>query len=417
MYTNYIILGIGALLFFAHLFNKLFDHTKIPDVLLLLLTGLLIGPVLHIISPADFGGVGKVFVILALIVILFESGSHLDIESISNSAVDSLKLTVINFASTVFFISFISFFFFKLDIGSALIFGGILGGTSSAVVIPLLNKLSVNDKTRTALLLESTFSDVLCIIFTIGAIESIKFGTLNIGLMFGKILSSFVMASVIGIVFSLVWLSFLYRVRKLENNIFLTQAFVFIIYSITELLGFSGAIAALVFGFGISNLKFFNLEKLSPVINTKAFMSKKEKAFTNEIVFIIKTFLFVYIGISIQLSNIKIISISLLLTIVLYLVRIIVVRISFKKDTTKDDMLTAAIMTPKGLAAAVLASLPLAAGLNNGDFILSSVYSVILFSIILTSLLVFLFEKTSVKKVYTFFFKDFADNSKVDSNG
>lgn len=408
MYINLIILGIGALLFFAHLFNKLFDHTKIPDVLLLLLTGVLIGPILGIIKASDFGGVGKVFVILALIVILFESGSNLDMESISNSAIDSIKLTLINFILTVLFIGSISYFIFKLDIGSSFIFGSILGGTSSAVVIPLLNKIKLRDDSKTALLLESTFSDVLCIIFTIGAIESIKFGAIDVGLLFGKIMASFIMASLIGLVFSFVWLSFLYKVRKLENNIFLTQAFVFIIYSITEILGFSGAISALVFGFGVSNMKFLNLDKINPSINTKAFLSKKEKAFTNEIVFIIKTFLFVFIGISIQLNNIKVISISLILTIILYLARIIVVKLSFKKDKLKEDMLIASIMTPKGLAAAVLASLPLKAGLESGEFILSSVYSVILFSISLTSLLVFLFDKTSIKRVYYLFFNNYS---------
>lgn len=66
-----------------------------------------------------------------------------------------------------------------------------------------------------------------------------------------------------------------------------------------------------------------------------------------------------------------------------------------------------AAMAPKGLAAAVLASLPLQQGVPDGDLIQNSTYAIILFSVVLTSLLIFLQDKTFVGRFYRYIFAGF----------
>ena len=69
------ILFIGGVLFLGQVFSSLFEKTRLPDVLPLMLLGLLIGPVSGGVHPADFGRAGEVFTTLALIVVLFQ-GKH-----------------------------------------------------------------------------------------------------------------------------------------------------------------------------------------------------------------------------------------------------------------------------------------------------------------------------------------------------
>ena len=60
-------------------------------------------------------------------------------------------------------------------------------------------------------------------------------------------------------------------------------------------------------------------------------------------------------------------------------------------------------MVPKGLAAAVLASLPYQQGIEGGELIRDITYAVILFSIVFTSVLVPVLEKSSVaSSIYGF---------------
>ena len=54
-------------------------------------------------------------------------------------------------------------------------------------------------------------------------------------------------------------------------------------------------------------------------------------------------------------------------------------------------------MIPKGLASAVLASVALQMNLDNGELIQTLVYSVILWTILISAILVSLLEKTSLK--------------------
>ena len=76
---------LGILVFSAHLFAMIFSKKKIPDVLLLLGIGVLIGPVLKLVSPSDFGAVGGVFTSITLIVILFEGGTGISINDLYSS--------------------------------------------------------------------------------------------------------------------------------------------------------------------------------------------------------------------------------------------------------------------------------------------------------------------------------------------
>ena len=68
---------IGLLIFTAHLFSEIFSRKRIPDVLFLIIIGLLIGPVFHWVSPESLGNAGSLFSGITLVTILFESGTQL----------------------------------------------------------------------------------------------------------------------------------------------------------------------------------------------------------------------------------------------------------------------------------------------------------------------------------------------------
>ena len=88
---------IGLLIFTAHLFSEIFSRKRIPDVLFLLIIGLLIGPIFHWISPERLGNAGSLFSGITLVTILFESGTQLRFSALKDSFRGALKLTALNF--------------------------------------------------------------------------------------------------------------------------------------------------------------------------------------------------------------------------------------------------------------------------------------------------------------------------------
>ncbi len=100
--------------------------------------------------------------------------------------------------------------------------------------------------------------------------------------------------------------------------------------------------------------------------------------------------------------------IGMVLVLLMVATRAVVVRLVVKKDTSIHDASVMSIMVPKGLAAAALATLPLQLGVQQGEMILGIVYSVILFSVLGTSLLVFGVHRTKLRRSYAHFFRDFS---------
>lgn len=402
------ILAVGLLVFLAHLFTGIFSRTRIPDVLLLMLIGLAIGPLLNIVTPAEFGALGPLFTTITLIVILFQGGIDLKLDVLYRSLRGSVFLTIANFVITMIAVGLLSMVMAGMDIFSAFTLGAILGGTSSAVVIPMVRQLAMKEESKTVLLLESALSDVLCIVVAMALMESLKFGMFDPAQIGEKIILSFLIAALIGIIGALGWSLLLNRIRALDNSIFLTPAFVFVVYGIVEFMGYSGAIAALAFGIVLGNADVFSRAFAIAHLRIKPIsLNNIEKIFFSEVVFLLKTFFFIYIGLSIIVSNVALMVMGLILTLIIFYIRVPTVWISLPRKTPVADASISAVMVPKGLAAAVLASIPMQMGLASGELIQCIVYAVIVFSIVLNSLLVFLLEKTPVSGFYNWIFSGF----------
>ena len=386
---------LGLLIFCAHLFNAWFSRRRIPDVLLLMVIGILVGPVSGWVKPEDLSEIGPVFASLTLLFILFDSGIDMRIDTIRQYWTGVVQVTLFSFVMSMLSTTLLAYFVVGLELQASMMLSSMVAGTAAAIVIPLVRQMRVSEKTRVTLTLESAISGVLCIVVSLAFIEGFKLGNVRVGSMLGRVLASVLMALVIGVVGGIVWSSFMDRIRKLQNSMFLTPAFVFVLYGLTESLGYSGAIAALAFGLVLGNPEYFELSFLKKLhLRTMTPLEEGEKSFFKEFVFILKTYFFVYVGICIPFTNIRVLLFGAMIAAALFVVRFVLVAI-VGKNNTPEDRLTVSMMIPKGLVSAVLASMPeqvnLAAGyvvIPGASLIKHVTYAVIFCSIIFCSLLV-----------------------------
>lgn len=101
------IIFIGLLIFAAHLFAMIFSTKKIPDVLLLLIIGIIIGPVSVLVYPTFLGQAGSIFTSVVLIVILFEGGLDISIHDLKNSWKPTITLTLSSAIGTIVLVTVI----------------------------------------------------------------------------------------------------------------------------------------------------------------------------------------------------------------------------------------------------------------------------------------------------------------------
>jgi cell volume regulation protein A len=393
---------VGILVFLAHFFTGVFRRTRIPDVLLLTIIGICVGPVLGLVSPTYFGAVGPIFTTITLVIILFESGLALKLGNLRSSLGSAITLAPLSYFLTMVVVAGLAIWLTDLELMPAFILGAILGSTSEAVVIPLVRQLKMREETETLLSVESSVNDVLSIVITVALVEAYGLGEFKFAAISGNLVASFLVAIVFGVIGAFIWSLLLDKIHAIKNAAFTTPAFIFVIFGIVEVLGFSGAIAALAFGITLGNVQSIRFPPISkkPLSSEPVSLTETEKIFFSEFAFLLKTFFFVYLGLSLELLGGWLFLVGLILTIVVFVMRIAAVKASASKSIPTRDVSLMAIMVPKGLAAVVLASIPLQNEVVGGGLIRNITYGVVLFSIIGTSLLVLLLEKTKVANLY-----------------
>ncbi|MBK8954026.1 MAG: cation:proton antiporter [Saprospiraceae bacterium] len=391
METSLIIIVIGLFIFFGHYLGGLFVRKGVPDVLGLMLIGLIIGPITKLVSPDIFGQFGSLFSNLVLIFILFESGTDLRISSLKASFKDSAAITTFGFVSTAVVIFLFCFFVLDIFWLSSLFIGSTLGGTSAAVVVGLVKQISITSKTATTLIVESAESDVFTLAIPISILGFMMTGEINTKMLFSQFISSLVMAVLIAVLSAFTWSYIINKIQSLKATKFSTPAFLFIVYGLSEYLGFSGPLTALTFGIAIGNLEYFEPKLLSKIIpNQSIVLPNEEKDFFSQIVFLLRTFFFIFIGINIRIDRLDWLLWGAVITICLFFVRLFVVKGLFTSQTPTVDRAIISMMIPKGLGAAVIATLPFQNQHPDGVVIQAICFSVILFSTLICVILFYL---------------------------
>lgn len=391
-------MATGLIYFVGHLLTHFFEKSKIPDVLMLILVGIVVGPLTGIMTVDRIGEAGHLFTQFALIIILFQGGVDIEIGHLVRSARQSVIMTVSFFAVSAGVIWVIMRYGFDYSPMASAVMGFICAGTSSAVVIPMLRMIRASKKAGAMLVIESALTDVLCIVFTIGVLQSFTSGEFKIGRIIYTLLSSLIVAALLGTICGIFWLRFIDWVRTFKNTRFATCFFMFIIYGVAELGGLSGAISALAFGIVIGNARivshkfgrFFG-DSLPVGVVTEA-----EKNLYGELAFLVKIFFFLYLGISIPLESVGIISVAVCIVVSLFALRPLCAKFLTGRQMTAHDRTITGVMLPKGLAAAVLAGLPAQYGMIEGTDIQAITYHVVLDSILLTSILIPIIERTKL---------------------
>ena len=409
-----IIIGLSILFFLGHALNWFFIKTKVPDLLILIIIGVILGPsVTSLIQPdVHLGQAGKVLSIITLIIILYEGGLHLSFKDLMESSLSALSLSLLSFFSITAITTIVLLPVLPLML--AVLVGVGIGSTSSAIVIPMVKPLSVKKQTKTVLSLESAFTDVLTIVIFLGLLEYLTSENSSGGKFFISLSSTPLLSVGIGIASGIIW-AFLRKKTEISKLPFAGEAGALLTYGILEFMSLNGAIGVLSLGFTLANINLFP-KALRNFLEDKP-VSSGELSILSAVTFLLRTFFFLYLGLLIQIKGFSSVFWAFCLTALIFITRYISIRVVFKSEYfSKLDAITATAMGPRGLACAVLATLPLQRGLEQGEWIQNLIFAVIPLSILATSVCVSLAEKEWFERKIYSLFKNYPEDTEVLDN-
>jgi potassium/hydrogen antiporter len=312
---------LGGLLVLAFVANRLVRFTRVPDVLVLLATGVLIGPVLHWVNPDIFRSATRGFGSLALILILFEGGL-------------GIKLREVRHFGSGFFLALLSYLLamggvaaachFTLDFSwqNALLIGAVLGCISSSILFPVLQQVELRREVKVTLLVEASLGDALAVLAVTTLIDVAAGGTTNLKAVAWSLGSSLILGLACGILAGMLW-SYLLPILSEERFWHvLTFAAVLLVYSGVHSLKGNEYLSVLVFGLTLSNFHAFrkslNADE-SQIADRFNEVSLDENAarsledhrqdqmltFHGELAFLLRTFFFVLLGMLVDYSGLR----------------------------------------------------------------------------------------------------------------
>ena len=317
-----------------------------PLTLILLLLGILLGPITGIFTPGAAENQVAVtsFITLALILVLFDTGSQIKIRSLFRNFAGPTMFGLLSVLFTIGIVAIPFKFLLGLDWILAILFGSFLASTDLTILGPVLSNIKLKPKISEYLELESTLNTVISAVLVIVLVNLIESpvtakATTIIGEGLQTLLYHIFVGVGLGVLFGFLILWSIRHMTLEELPHIIMIGALFAAYAITEILGASGIATALAVGMVFGNSKY----KLPNII----------KSFGGELELILVTFVYVILGAIIDFTILKsVIVLALILITAVYLARYGALRVTNKENANYNRFYL--ISSPRGITCAVL---------------------------------------------------------------
>jgi len=384
-----LLLAASVVIILGVLGEAFFKKTGIPDILLLMVLGIIIGPVLGIIQPEAVLEIVPYFAAVALIIIMFDGGLNLHIGKVLKTAHFAIILVIVGFALSVGIVAGLAHYGLGWEWIDSILLGTIVGGSSSIIVFGLVQKIRISDDAKSMLSFESALTDIFAVIIAFVLFEAALSGEFSLDLLGITIGKAVLVGLVLGFGVGIPWMFVISKLKNAQHSYMLTIGMVFLLFFLATSFGESGALTALVFGLMLGKKTYF-----SRLLKVKFPEDTIDNSLHNQVTFLVRAFFFVFVGLLASFAQLEYVIFGVVAAIGIYIGRIIITKSVLVRGFSKLDKKVTSVMIPRGLAAAVLATFPLSMGLPNAE-----AYPQIIFFVIFTSVLITTIGLGGAKKI------------------
>jgi len=171
------IIGIGVLAQVAA------ARLRVPSIIFYIAAGLVLGPVLGVITPESFGSGLTTIVGLAVAIIVFEGAFHLHVDRIREAPAATVRLVTVGAVIALVGTAIAVRFAFGESWELSFLIGALLVATGPTVIAPILRVVPVRDRVAAALETEGIVNDVTAAILAVVFFEAVSPGTVSEGLV------------------------------------------------------------------------------------------------------------------------------------------------------------------------------------------------------------------------------------------
>ena len=387
---------VGFVIILGLIAQFMFKRLRIPDVLILIIFGALLSH-FGLAGSVKAGGDQITFlVIFSLIYVVFYGALPIRLKAIFSTmkyAFFSSLLNLIAITSLIGIISYLIGFNWVL----ALSLGALFCVLDGSIINSLLETIKVGKKAEAQIQIESAIIDILVIV---GILSIINFSAMNFNQILQSLINYLFLSFGIGLFVAIIWAFALKHIGHYSSAPIATMAILVMVYAFAEYVTANGVITVFSFSIVLGNMtllsKLFYEEQKEGI----AVLSVSTKSFFRDISFLIRTFLFVYLGILVDFTQWGWLLIGLAFFLIAYLLRSFIGKLIVNKRLRKKEIYFLDAMCAKGLTPTVILAV-----IQGDAFFANIVVGGIFFSVLITSILILLIEKNKFTSGANIIFK------------
>jgi potassium/hydrogen antiporter len=294
LFSGGLILAIGTI-------TGLFAHKlKIPDVVVFLIVGIVIGPeAAGLINIKADSALNQIILLFGASYILFDGGASLRFTVLKQVWITVVVLATIGVIITAALTGIAAYLVFDIPLVVALLLGATLASTDPATLVPIFKQVTIRDRVAQTVVSESAFNDATGAITTFGVLAiAIGTGDFSLASSLLALLKQLIIGMVAGIAFGYLAALLIAHERWAilsEYAPVVTLAAVIGAYFAADGLQASGFTAVFVFGVVLGN-------RSSLGFKIEAGGSQKLDDFVTTTAFIMRLLIFILLGAQLEFS-------------------------------------------------------------------------------------------------------------------
>jgi NhaP-type Na+/H+ or K+/H+ antiporter len=403
-----VLLLISSTLFLSYLSGIIYNRTRIPDIVWLLLFGMALGPGLRVFDVAIFLNIFDLMLLVTVALFAFSTGLNFNIQHILGNTARAFNMAIVSFMAATGVVGFtlnsILPEYFNLITGFLL--GAMIAGIDGVSISSLVASLSKDSKemglSGAILQLESTLADPIKVVGVLTIIKTVTLTGVGPREAIRDIVFTILFSTIIGVGAGLIWGEVLSRLRDRPLNYMMTIAALFPVYVISEAFSGGGGGPISVFLFGVVLMNYSIVTKSFGMNRRSRIDRRKIREYHDEITFLMKALFFVYLGLIVSL-DVRFFAVGVMLAMLSVLVRYITATIlGVVQGVSPEEVVYSRFFFIQGAGSLVLTQFvtkydPQGVYFPSPELFTNIVIPVVLMSILFTSVVAPLLAKQQVK--------------------
>lgn len=381
---NFVLVG-AILLFCSVLAGKTGYKFGLPALLLFLGVGMFFGcdgPIPFLQIQFDSPKVTQFIGVIALSIILFSGGMDTKYQDIKPIIGPGVTLATLGVLLTTFITGLFIYFIcglipsINLDIWESMLLAAVMSSTDSASVFSILRSkgLSLKERLRPTLELESGSNDPMAYMLTIVLIQFIQSAGMGVGTIAASFIIQFIVGAAAGYILGKLAIRMLNKLNIDNQALYpiLLLAFVFFTFSITDLMKGNGYLAVYIAGMMVGNNKIMHRKEIY--------------TFMDGLTWLFQIIMFLCLGLLVNPHEmLEVAAVALLIGIFMILIgrplSVFLCLLPFRKITMKSRVFVSWVGL-RGAVPIIFATYPVVAGVEGSNIIFNIVFFITIVSLV-----------------------------------